>query len=77
MRIAFLGAAAMMVCPAFAGDDAPRLCYEGVGCVQEHKIYPRDAEKLGCDQLWTVRNGIFAARRYCFSTQPGIDEFGN
>ncbi len=76
-RIAWLGALAMFVGPALAGDDAPRLCYEGVGCVQETNISARAAEKLGCDQLWTVRNGIFAARGYCFSTQRGIDEFGN
>jgi hypothetical protein len=76
-RIAFLGAAAILACPALAGDDAPNLCYEVVGCVQDRKISARDAEKLGCDQLYTVRNGIFAARGYCFSTQRGIDEFGN
>lgn len=62
---------------ALAGDDPPRLCYEVVGCVQDRNIRSHDAEKLGCDQLWTVRNGIFAARGYCFSTQRGMDEFGN
>ncbi len=72
-----LGLMLMAAGPALAGDDTPSLCYEVVGCVQDRNISARDAEKLGCDQLWTVRNGIFAARNYCFQTQRGIDEFGN
>lgn len=68
---------AIAAAPTLAGDDAPRVCYEGIGCVQERNISPREAEKLGCDQLWTVRNGIFAARGYCFSTARGKEEFGN
>ena len=36
-----------------------------------------NAEKLGCDQLYTVRNGIFASRGYCFKTGRAQDEFGN
>jgi hypothetical protein len=73
MMIAFGLAAA-----ALAGDDAPpSLCYETVGCVQDRTIASRDAEKLGCDQLWTVRNGIYAARGYCFRTERGKQEFGN
>jgi hypothetical protein len=64
--------------PALAGDDgSDSLCYEIVGCVQNRNISVSDAEKLGCDQLWTVRNGIYASRGYCFGTQRGIDEFGN
>ncbi len=64
--------------PALAGDDElSRLCFEVVGCVQDRNISPSDAGRLGCDQLWTVRNGIYAARSYCFQTQRGIDEFGN
>ncbi len=64
--------------PALAGDDGPgTLCYEVVGCVQSRNIAPRDAEKLGCDQLWTVRNGIYASRGYCFKGGRGQDEFGN
>lgn len=69
---------ALAATAAVAGDDGPApLCYEVVGCVQNRVISQRDAEKLGCDQLWTVRNGIFAARGYCFSTGRGKDEFGN
>jgi hypothetical protein len=62
---------------ALAGDDPERLCYEVVGCVQDRNISAHDAEKLGCDQLWTVRNGIYAARGYCFKTERGKEEFGN
>ena len=44
------------------------LCYETIGCVQDRRINESDAAKLGCDQLWTVRNGIYAVRGYCFKT---------
>ncbi|CAN1721294.1 exported protein of unknown function [Hyphomicrobium sp. 1Nfss2.1] len=77
MRTIWAGGLLVLSGAALAGDDPPRLCYEVVGCVQDRTINKRDAEKLGCDQLWTVRNGIFAARGYCFSTQRGIEEFGN
>jgi hypothetical protein len=63
--------------PAMAGDDEePQLCYETVGCVSNRKISEADAEKLGCEQLWTVRNGIYAVRGYCFKTDRGKAEFG-
>ena len=63
--------------PSLAGDDDPELCFEDIGCVQDRVISRADAEKLGCDQLYTVRNGIFASRGYCFSTERGKQEFGN
>ena len=43
----------------------------------DRKISEHDAEKLGCEQLWTVRNGIYAARGYCFKTARGREAFGN
>lgn len=67
-----------LAAPALAGDnDPPSLCYEDIGCVQDRNIPTRDAEKLGCDQLWTVRNGIYAWRGYCFKTGRGKQEFTN
>ena len=63
--------------PAIAEDpEEPQLCYETVGCVSNRKIAESDAEKLGCEQLWTVRNGIYAVRGYCFKTDRGKAEFG-
>ena len=41
------------------------------------KIDAHDAEKLGCEQLWTVRNGIYHARGYCFKTERAREAFGN
>lgn len=77
-RIALVAACATALSGiAMAGDDPERLCYEVVGCVQDRNISAHDAEKLGCDQLWTVRNGIYAARGYCFKTERGKEEFGN
>ena len=64
--------------PAAAGDpDEHSLCYETVGCVHNRKIDAHDAEKLGCEQLSTVRNGIYHARGYCFKTERGQEAFGN
>jgi YARHG domain len=64
--------------PAMAGDEGPtEPCYETVGCVSDHEISQHEAEKLGCDQLWTVRNGIYAARGYCFKSARGREEYGN
>ena len=48
-----------------------------VALSQDRKISPDDAEKLGCEQLYTVRNGIYASRGYCFKTGRGQEEFGN
>jgi YARHG domain len=63
---------------AVAGDDGPpEPCFETVGCVSDREISAREAEKLGCDQLWTVRNGLYAARGYCFKTARGREAFGN
>lgn len=72
-------ALALTLCAgARAGDDEPApLCFEEIGCVQDRVIDRADAERLGCDQLWTARNGIFAARGYCFHTDRGLREFGN
>jgi hypothetical protein len=63
---------------AFAGDDSPpEACFETVGCVSDHEITQHEAEKLGCDQLWTVRNGIYASRGYCFKSARGREAFGS
>jgi hypothetical protein len=79
MRYFMLAAlAALLAVPASAGDDgASGPGYETVGCVSTRSIRARDAEKLGCDQLWTVRNGIYAFRGYCFKSARGQEEFGN
>jgi hypothetical protein len=62
----------------FAGDEGPpEPCFETVGCVSDRKISEREAEKLGCEQLWTVRNSIYHARGYCFKTARGREAFGN
>ncbi|HUJ37426.1 MAG TPA: YARHG domain-containing protein [Hyphomicrobium sp.] len=64
--------------PAGAGQaEEVGLCYETIGCVQNRLIDVHDAEKLGCDQLWTVRNGIYAVRGYCFKTERGKQNFSN
>lgn len=75
---ALLGAALLAVALAASSQAYEQgLCYETIGCVQDRLIDQRDAEKLGCDQLWTVRNGIYAVRGYCFKTARGKANFSN
>ena len=78
-QVLLCAAALLLVGPAAAGDDddPSSLCYETVGCVDDRKIDDSDAEKLGCEQLWTVRNGIYHARGYCFKTDRAKEAFGN
>ena len=77
-RLLVCAAPLLLAGPAAAGDpDDHSLCYETVGCVHDRKISEHDANKLGCEQLWTVRNGIYHARGYCFKTKRGKNEFGN
>jgi len=77
-RMLFVVLGLAMAGPVAAGDDSPpEPCFETLGCVDDHEISEREAEKLGCDQLWTVRNGIYAARGYCFKTARGREAFSN
>ncbi len=77
-RLLFVALPLLFTGPALAGDDGPpEACFETVGCVSDHEISGREAEKLGCEQLWTVRNGIYASRGYCFKTARGREAFGN
>jgi hypothetical protein len=77
-RVLFAAVLLLFAGPAFAGDDSPpEPCFETVGCVADREISEREAEKLGCEQLWTVRNGIFASRGYCFKTARAREAFGN
>ena len=88
MKIWLMFAIVLMATPSLAGDPAaPQepeqqqeqagLCYETIGCVQDRAIDESQAEQLGCEQLWTARNGIYHARGYCFKTERGRQEFGN
>ena len=82
MKIWMMCAIALAATPSLAGgtsgpDEQGALCYETIGCVQDRAIDQSQAEKLGCDQLWTARNGIYHARGYCFKTDRGRQEFGN
>ncbi len=83
MKIWIMCAVALTTTPSLAGDPAAPdeqgggLCYETIGCVQDRTIDQIQAEQLGCDQLWTARNGIYHARGFCFKTDRGRQEFGN
>ncbi len=77
-RVLFVVAALLIAAPAAAGDaEDHSLCYETIGCVHDRRIDEHEARKLGCEQLWTVRNGIYHARGYCFKTDRGKEAFGN
>ena len=79
MRRASAPSAALALAAFAGGAQAYEtgLCFEAVGCVQDRLIKESDAAQLGCDQLWTVRNGIYAVRGYCFKTERGKQNFSN
>ena len=83
MRAAKVAAVALMLATsaiavtARAGDDdPPEACFPTVGCVSERLLSQLELVNLSCGDLWTVRNGIYASRRYCFKTRRGAEEFG-
>lgn len=78
-RALLVGVSLMLSAGAVAAgdDDPPEPCFASVGCVDNRKISVREAESLSCDELWTVRNGLFAAHGYCFKGARGKAVFGN
>ena len=69
-------AAALLLIPAaaFAG------CFEDLGetgCTDQEAFIQSDLERLSCENLWLVRNHIFADNGYCFKTARGKELFGN
>lgn len=55
-------------------------CYENLGetgCPHE-EVFPRsDLRALSCQNLWTVRNGIYDGHGYCFKTEAAKQVFDN
>jgi hypothetical protein len=77
-RAVVCGIAILLSGTSFAGDPGDHsLCYETIGCVHDRKVAESEIEALGCEQLWTVRNGIFHSRGYCFKTDRAKEAFGN
>jgi hypothetical protein len=57
--------------PAAAG------CFEGVGCTHNERLKEANLRPLNCENLWFVRNAIYAENGYCFKTELAISAFGN
>ena len=76
LPVAALAAALSLVAAsAFAGS-----CYEDLGetgCPDRETFTSSDLQRLSCQNLWTVRNGIFAANGYCFKSARGMEHFDN
>jgi hypothetical protein len=69
--------AALSLVPAiaFAGS-----CFEDLGktgCTDQETFPKSDLERLSCENLWLVRNRIFADNGYCFKTARGKEHFDN
>ena len=69
-------ATALLLSPAtaFAG------CFEDLGetgCTDQETFTKSDLERLSCENLWLVRNHIFADNGYCFKTARGKELFDN
>ena len=76
LPVAALAAALSLIA---AGASAGS-CYEDLGetgCPDRETFTSSDLERLSCQNLWTVRNGIFAANGYCFKSARGKEQFGN
>jgi hypothetical protein len=57
-------------------------CYDVVGCTDannfaRHYRYLASEDGPSCDDLYRMRNQIYAEHGYCFVTPRGIDEIGN
>jgi hypothetical protein len=39
-------------------------------------VFAQDASEMGCDELWSARNQIYARNGYCFQTDRAISVFG-
>jgi len=55
-------------------------CFEDLGqtgCPDREAFPKSDLERLSCENLWLVRNSIFAANGYCFKTARGKEQFDN
>ena len=69
---AAIAAALLGAAPAKAGE-----CYEGIGCMSTQHFPMAEVKKLGCQNLWYVRNRAYKDNGYCFKTATGIAELGN
>ena len=69
----WIGALALVftAAPASAG------CYELIGCTDTQHLDEDQLWKLGCEQLYDVRNMTYKEHGYCFSTAKAIARFGN
>lgn len=76
MRIAVaLALVAFSAAPALAQS-----CYEDLGntgCPAKEVFPLSDLRALSCQNLWTVRNGIYNDHGYCFKTARAQAEFDN
>lgn len=76
--IAIVLGAAVISSPVLAGDDEPpEPCFASVGCLYDRTLSAGELNGLSCDELWTIRNGLFASRGYCFRAERGQRVFGN
>ena len=69
-------ATAILLIPA----SAFAACFEDLGqtgCTDSETFTKSDLQRLSCENLWLVRNRIFADNGYCFKTARGKEIFGN
>ena len=63
-HIALFGAAAFML--GFSSLGAEAGCYENVGCTDQDRFSNADLRGLSCQNLFFLRNSIYAENGYCF-----------
>ncbi len=67
---------AILTSPVLTGG-ATAGCYEGIGCTDVNQFTKANLRQLSCENLWYVRNSIFAENGYSFRTKRAQSYFDN
>jgi hypothetical protein len=73
-RLALLPVALVL---AALGSASARAGCHLVDCVENVYVKPHEIKGKSCEDLWILRNSIFKAAGYCFTTERAKSFFGN
>ena len=72
-----LSAFVLLIVAKNCAAPAAAECYEGIGCTHNERLKEANLRPLNCENLWFIRNAIYAENGYCFRTELAISAFGN
>ncbi len=73
----FLSAFVLTITAIGCSPPADAGCFEGVGCTHNERLKEANLRPLNCENLWFLRNAIYAENGYRFKTELAISAFGN